>query len=116
MENKEETGIAIFNQICEVNTLDPDTIREEATANGSQASDAEALIREAFRYRANELVAELNLSSNSSMTNGKEYQADGDPTAPSFTVNDAYIRQMYDADEADQIISALGQVQLPIRA
>ena len=120
MENKEENQAAIFEQICEVNGLDPQVIREEAKHNnpGQQGAgeNIDGLIRAAFRHRANELVADLDISSSNSMEEGKEYHADGDPAAPSFTVNEAYIRARYSEAEAKQIIAALGHVQLPIQA
>lgn len=123
MENKTETELAIFKQVCEVNGLDPQAIREEARRTNPEKHDeddqAGSLIRAAFRHRANALVAGLYIgsnSSNSSMADGKEYTADGDPAAPSFIINEAYIRKTYSADEADKIIAALGQVQLPIQA
>lgn len=123
MEKNTESEVAIFHQICEVNGLDPQSIKEEAkrnnTANKEEDQQADLLIRTAFSHRANALVAEhdVDLSSgNGSITDGKEYSADGDPAAPSFMVNDDYIRKTYPADEAEKMIAALGQVQLPIRA
>ncbi|WP_162052133.1 hypothetical protein [Pontibacter pamirensis] len=108
MESKEETEAAIFKQICKVNELDPQVIRKEVNGN-----TIDALIRTAFHQRANTLVADLD--TNVSMTEGKEYNADGDPAAPSFTINEEYICETYSKDNADKIIAALGQVQLPIQ-
>lgn len=123
MENKTEKEFAIFNQICKANDLDPQVIREEAKINDSEKKDkseqVDSLIRAAFHHRANALVANLDISaenSDGSLMEGKEYNADGDPAAPSFTINDAYIKDNYSADKAEKIIAALGQVQLPIRA
>ncbi|GAA4424889.1 hypothetical protein GCM10023188_05220 [Pontibacter saemangeumensis] len=120
MENKEENQAAIFEQICEVNDLDPQVIRAEAKHNNNRkhgpGENIDRLIRTAFRHRANELVAELDISSSNSVEEGKEYQADGDPAAPSFTINEAYIRTKYSEAEAKQIIAALGRVQLPIQS
>lgn len=84
MENK-ETEAAIFNQLCKVNDLDPQAIAKDANGNS-----VNALIRAAFQYHANTLVADLNIDSGS-LTEGKEYMADGDPAAPSFTINEEYI-------------------------
>lgn len=120
MENKTETELAIFKQVCEVNGLDPQVIREAARRSNPgkqrESENVDALIREAFRHRASELVADLEISSNNGMTEGKEYTADGDPAAPSFTINEDYIREAYPADEAEKVIAALGQVQLPVQA
>lgn len=123
MEKNTESEVAIFKQICEVNGLDPQSIKEEAKrnkiSNKEEDQQADFLIRTAFRLRANALVSELDVdlrNGNGSITEGKEYNADGDPAAPSFMVNDDYIRKTYPADEAEKIIAALGQVQLPIRA
>lgn len=123
MEKKTEAEVAIFYQICEVNDLDPQLIKEEAKKNspGNEGEDqqAEHLIRTAFRYRANALVVDLGIdlsSGNGSISEGKEYNADGDPAAPSFTINDEFIRKTYSAEEAEKMIAALGGVQLPIRA
>ncbi|MFD2999307.1 hypothetical protein ACFS7Z_02955 [Pontibacter toksunensis] len=113
MDNK-ETEAAIFDQICKVNDLDPQVIKKEA-----DGENVDALIRTAFRHRANALVADLDIESgskNGSLTEGKEYKADGDPAAPSFTINEEYIRKTYSEDKAEKIIDALGQVQLPIQA
>lgn len=109
MENKKERDFAIFNQICTANDLNPQVIKDEADKD-----TVDSLIRAAFRHRANALVADLKLKE--SLTEGKEYKADGDPAAPSFTINEDYIRRTYGEDKAERIIAALGQVQLPIQA
>ncbi|RDV10386.1 hypothetical protein DXT99_26405 [Pontibacter diazotrophicus] len=109
MENKTERDFAIFNQICTANDLDPQVIKDEADKD-----TADSLIRTAFWHRANALVADLNIDG--SLTEGKEYNADGDPAAPSFTINEQYIREKYGADKAGKIIEALKGVQLPIQA
>ncbi|GAB3536208.1 hypothetical protein GCM10027443_26160 [Pontibacter brevis] len=109
MENKTERNLAIFNQICTANDLDPQVIKEEADSD-----TVDALIRAAFRHRANVLVADLKLDKK--LAEGKEYKADGDPAAPSFTINEDYIRENYGAGKAAKIIAALGDVQMPIQA
>ena len=120
MENKKETELAVFEQICQVNDLDPQAIREEAEQHEpethSSRENGETLIRAAFRHRANALVANLGITGKSVLTEGREYKADGDPAAPSFTINEDYIREAYSSDEAEKIIDALGQVQLPVQA
>lgn len=120
MENEKETALAVFEQICQVNDLDPQLIREEAKQREpgkfSGGENGETLIRAAFRHRANALVTNLGIIAKSSLTEGKEYKADGDPAAPSFTINEDYIRGAYPTDTAEKIIEALGQVQLPVQA
>lgn len=119
MDNKKETELAIYKQICQVNDLDPQAIREEAKqdslSNQQESEKVDLLIKAAFRHRANALVADLDIASGG-ITDGKEYTADGDPAAPSFVINEDYIRRNYPADEAEKIITALGHVQLPIQA
>jgi len=120
MENKKETELAVFEQICQVNDLDPQAITKEAEQRDPDkrrgGENADFLIRTAFRFRANALVANLDLAADNGLTEGKEYKADGDPAAPSFTINEDYIREAYPADQAEKIIAALGQVQLPVQA
>ncbi len=123
MENN-NTGIAIFNQICEVNELDPDKIREVAqkqqpAGQSNNTDEAELLIRTAFSFKAKALTRKLELGSTSDSDNisdGEEYSIGADSAAPSFIINEDFINNKYSEDEARRLIDALGKIRLPIRA
>ncbi|QCR22678.1 hypothetical protein [Pontibacter sp. SGAir0037] len=123
MGNNESTDITIFRQICEVNDLNPEMIMEEVEARFAEkaAGDtkAELLIRTAFEHKANQLlesVIQEHIAEDGSYTQRSEYKIDADPVAPSFLINEDYIRSSYGDAEAERIIEVLGQVKLPIRA
>ncbi len=119
MEDQNEKDMAVFQQICEVNELDPQAIMNEVeqTSEGDSATggNIEKLIWTAFDHRARTLLQSLEQGSGIKGDKA-EYKIDSDPTAPAFVVNEDYIRNQYDAGTADEIISALGHVQLPITA
>lgn len=123
MIDKYETGLAIFKQICDVNDLDPDKIKEIAQKkqpdSQNKIEEVEHLIRTVFDYKAKTLTRKLELGSTSEsehIRDGEEYSIGADPDTPSFTINEEFIHSKYSEDEAKRLIEALGQVMLPIRA
>lgn len=122
MTKNDNIGDNIFTQICQVNDLDPDKIREVAQQqkkSKTESDNPEYLISTAFNYRARQLVKGLELGSTINHENiqqGNEYTINPDPAAPSFTINEDYIHQKYSEAEAKALIDALGKVMLPIRA
>jgi hypothetical protein len=113
----------IFRQICDVNGLDPEKIREISMTKfrgaGNTPINAEQLIRTAFNYKAQSLVKSLELGStseNKNISDGKEYTIGADPAAPFFVINEEFINKKYSEDEAHRLIEALGKIMLPIRA
>lgn len=123
MIDKYKTGLAIFKQICEVNDLDPDKIKEIAQkqqpSSQNQTDEVEYLIRTVFNHKAKALTKKLELGSTSDsdyIRDGEEYSIGADPAAPSFTINEDFIHTKYSEDEARRLIEALGQVMLPIAA
>lgn len=110
--------MALFRQICEINELDPQVIEEAAVAHRpGKPNEVETLIWTAFNYRAHELVKEAGLISEENkagLTDKKAYTIDCDPAAPSFKVNEDFIRSKYAEEEAEKLVQALGQVRLPV--
>ncbi|GHA55909.1 hypothetical protein [Pontibacter akesuensis] len=123
MEDKGRAEGAIFKQICTVNELDPQKIREEAQERFPekfrQQNNEELLIWTAFDHKARTLVQSITATENQdhSLDHAAElYSIDGDPAAPAFVINDKAIQDIYDKDKAAKLIEVLGQVKLPIRA
>ncbi len=109
--------LALFRQICDINELDPQVIEEAAVAHHpDKQNDAETLIWTAFDYRAHKLAQETGLVSeeDTGLSDTKAYTIDSDPAAPSFKINEDYIRGEFAQEEAEKLIQALGQVKLPV--
>ncbi|WP_187261931.1 hypothetical protein [Pontibacter beigongshangensis] len=121
MENQQNKGLAIFKQICEVNELDPETVRAEAQKNHSEKmrarSEAEKLVWTALDLRARALLQKTGAKTMESIKgDGGEYSIDADPAAPGFVVNEDTIRSKHQASIAEYIIEALAGVKLPVQA
>ena len=117
MEEQINRDMAVFHQVCEVNELDPEAIEAEARQRFPGDEQAERLIWTALDHRAQALIASVAQADGSDSGRQQDkaaYTIDGDPAAPSFVINEAAIRSQYDAEQADSIIEALGQVQLPV--
>jgi len=119
MEDHNDIYISVFHQICEVNDLDPEAITAEAEERFperlKEGQDAEKLIWTALDTRARTLIANVD-QGNTFKGDKTAYTIDGDPAAPSFVINEENIRSLYPAEKASEIIDALGQVKLPVRA
>lgn len=109
--------IAIFRQVCEVNDLDPETIRSIAQERTGDTASADQLIRTAFNYKARLAVKGLELGSTSGsehIQEGEEYSLSSDPAAPSFVINEDFIHRKYSEGEAQRLIDALRDVRMPV--
>lgn len=118
MEDHNDIYISVFHQICEVNDLDPQAIVAEAQERFPEkfkdGQNAEKLIWSALDHRARAIIASVNQGD--TLKDDKEaYTIDGDPAAPSFVINEENIRSQ-NAEKAAEIIDALGQVKMPVRA
>jgi hypothetical protein len=118
MEDQINTEMAIFRQICEINELDPQAIKEEAKQrfpNKFKEGEHEStLIWTAFDHRAKELAKSVGNSGESGVAEGRAYTIDSDPAGPSFTINEEAIRQEHGAEKGAAFIEALRQVKMPV--
>lgn len=120
MEDQINRDMAVFEQICEINELDPQAIEEEAQSRFPDkfkvGKDTERLIWTAFDSRAKSLISQVvqETSHDAEQLTGTIYTIDGDPAAPAFVINEDAIRSQYSPDKAAEIIDALGKVQLPV--
>ncbi|MCP2045419.1 hypothetical protein [Pontibacter sp. HSC-36F09] len=120
MEAQINRDMAVFEQVCEINELDPQAITEEAYKRFPDAFKAgknpERLIWTAFDHRASALIGSLTQEAeqNEGTQTNQAYTIDCDPAAPAFVINEDAIKSQYSAATAAAIIDALGQVQLPV--
>ncbi|MBX0334225.1 hypothetical protein K3G39_13360 [Pontibacter sp. HSC-14F20] len=120
MEDQINRDMAAFEQVCEVNELDPQAIEEEAQSRFPDkfrtGKDPERLIWSALDFRAKALISQVVQETNhdAEQLTDKVYTIDGDPAAPAFVINEDAIRSQYSPDKAAEIIDVLGQVKLPI--
>ncbi|WP_018478770.1 hypothetical protein [Pontibacter roseus] len=117
MENNLERDLAVFQQVCEVNELDPQTITEEAQRrfpdSFTKGPNAERFIWTALDHRAQALLQGIATQESDTLNKQHMYTIDADPAAPSFVIQEDRIRSQY-GGKAEKIIEALGQVQLPV--
>lgn len=112
-----DKNTAIFEQVCEVNDLDPEKIRSITQEHTGNTIPAEQLIRAAFNYKAKLVVKGLDVGStsgNEHIQEGDEYSISSDPAAPSFVINEDFINNKYSENEAKRLIEALGKVRMPV--
>ncbi|MBF8965043.1 hypothetical protein I0P70_17480 [Pontibacter sp. FD36] len=120
MEDQINRDMAVFQQVCEINELDPQAIEEEAQSRFpdkfKEGKNPERLIWTAFDSRAKSLISQVvqNINLDAEQLTDKVYTIDGDPAAPAFVINEDAIRSQYSPEKAAEIIDALGQVQLPV--
>ncbi|MDO6388727.1 hypothetical protein Q4E40_01225 [Pontibacter sp. BT731] len=116
MEDQINRDMAVFEQVCEINELDPQAITEEAHKRFPDkfktGKNPEQLIWTAYDHRAKALIN--SVTQEAERKTDQAYTIDGDPAAPAFVINEDAIRSQYSADKATAIIDALGQVQLPV--
>ena len=120
MEDQINRDMALFEQVCEINELDPKAISEEAHRRFpdefKNGVSPERLIWTAFDHRASALISSVTQEAtrHESKQTDQAYTIDGDPAAPAFVINEDAIRSQHSAATAAAIIDALGQVQLPV--
>ncbi|WP_299824815.1 hypothetical protein [uncultured Pontibacter sp.] len=117
MDNQKDNHLALFEQICNINALNPEAIKEEAQQRFpdkfENGLDVERLIWTAFDHRAKTLMDGIGNATPADA--GKAaYTIDADPAAPAFMVNERNILSQYNPETARNIIDALGQVQMPV--
>ncbi|TXK50515.1 hypothetical protein FVR03_04850 [Pontibacter qinzhouensis] len=122
MMDQEKMASAVFQQICEVNDLNPTAIAaamEESTAGAGKLAgktEAEKLIWTALDQRARVLLQQPGLDLTAAIKgDGGEYAIDPDPAAPAFVIQEDTIRSKHGQALAEKLIEALGQVKLPVQ-
>lgn len=120
MEDQLNRDLAVFQQVCDANELNPKAISEEARRRFPDkfrdGENAEHLIWTALDHRASALINSVMRDNpdREQQRTSAAYTIDGDPAAPAFVINEEAIRSQYGADKAAKIIDVLSQVQLPV--
>jgi hypothetical protein len=118
MEDHINTEMAIFRQICKINELDPQAIKEEASQRFpeklKEGAHESTLIWTAFDHRAKALAKSVLSSGEPDVSEGKAYAIDSDPEAPSFVINEEAIKKDYGEEKGADLIEVLGHVKMPV--